>query len=186
MTLQEMTFTFNDYPKTLKPLFLTSWMDLFITASFPLRYALNILQTGFPQCPGYTGPLQKEKNFPSYSTITVTRDLSQFRNMKWIFLFLQPLHSASYAWGPTPSATLEIPHPHSKPRLILAWTQGSLKTRNCLPWHLSWITRNMTSSWKLDSGNAFNPTVTILFTSRTSEESGKANKSSKLVDRWDI
>ncbi|KAK4812030.1 hypothetical protein QYF61_025021 [Mycteria americana] len=43
--------------------------------------------------------------------------------------------------------------------------------------------RNMSSSWQLDSGNGFNPSVTILFVSTTSEESGKANTSSKLLDR---
>lgn len=64
MTLQEMTFTFNDYlVKDIE----TSLLDqlnrsvhyLLILALY--RYTLNILQTDLHQCSGYIGPLQKEK-----------------------------------------------------------------------------------------------------------------------------
>lgn len=46
-----------------------------------------------------------------------------------------------HSGDPTPTQ----PH-HGKPRLILAWTQGSLKPHHCLPWHVSWPTRNMSLS----------------------------------------
>lgn len=125
------------------------------------------------------------KNCKSYSTIAVMRDSSQFRNTEWIFLFLQPLHSASYAWV-LPPVPLWGPHTHTA-------TPWQTQVNPCLNTGISEtsslpsLARELANKEHvLVNGNAFNPRVTALFTSTTPEESGKANKSSKLVDRWDI
>lgn len=124
---------------------------------------------------------KRKKKSQSYCTITVMRDSSQFRNVEWKFLFLQPLHSASSAWVPPP---LPLWGPHStswQTRVNLCLNTGKVNIYYCLPWHLSWPTRD-TGIWTVE--NAFNPAVIILFT--TPKESERANKSSELVDRWDI
>lgn len=92
---------------------------------------------------------KKKKKSQSCCTITVMRDSSQFRNVEWKFLFLQPLHSASSAWVPPP---LPPWGPHSRSwqtQVNLCLNTGKMNIHYCLAWHLSWPTRN-TESWTVE------------------------------------
>lgn len=139
--------------------FLASWIDFFITASFPARYTLNSLQTA--SVPRLHRTSRKRKKFPELLHYHCGEGFIPIQEygMEILVLMASTLSLLCMA-----SATLGTSH-H-----IMA-NPGFPEHRD--PWKLTisclgtWAGQQ--EHWRLDRGSAFNPAVTISFA--TSEES---------------
>lgn len=133
--------------KTLKPLFLTSWMDLFITAEFPalFRYVLNILQTDLRQCPGYVGPLQKEK-IPTVIPLSLLRDSSWLRDHKNGYPRSCGLYSQVLPTLPAVHVQLVWLRPHTN--IATSWQTQIKPFRSASLWKLTIAFLGTQAAWQ--------------------------------------